>query len=353
MSRFISGRLQGLVAYKPGEQDQTRKYIKLNTNESPYPPSPGVLALLSGEGAKLNLYPDPECAALRDALAAYYGVLRENVLLGNGSDEILAFAFQAFGTEAGAAFPDVTYGFYPVYGRLYGVDCRELPLRGDLTVNVEDYLDVGHMIVLANPNAPTGISLPLPDIEAIVKSNPDQVVFIDEAYVDFGGESAVALTKRYDNLLVMHTYSKARSMAGARLGYIIGNAELIADLDKIRYSTNPYNVNRLTLAAGRQAVADDAYYRENRRRVVETRDRTAARLRAMGFTVTDSKANFLFVKPPALGGEALYRRLKARDILVRHFKTPRIVDYVRVSVGSPEEMDAFLAAVSEILEEKE
>jgi histidinol-phosphate aminotransferase len=349
MSRFLSGRFTGLTAYVPGEQYQNAQYIKLNTNESPYPPSPGVLRLLADEGRALNLYPDPECAVLRERLAQTYGVNAENVLPGNGSDELLSFAFMAFGTGAGAVFPDVSYGFYPVYAKLYGLDYREAPLREDFTVDVNDYLRDARMVVLANPNAPTGIALPLEAIETITASNPDRVVLIDEAYVDFGGESAVPLTKKYENLLVVQTYSKARSMAGARLGYAIGNAGLIGDLNKLKYSTNPYNVNRLTLAAGIRALEDDAYYRENCRRVVETREYAAERLRAMGFELTDSKTNFIFARTPKLPGGELYERLKARGILIRHFAAPRIADFVRITVGSREQMDALLGVISDIL----
>jgi histidinol-phosphate aminotransferase len=347
----MDARYASLEAYVPGEQYQNGKYIKLNTNESPYPPSPGVLALLSGEeGAGLNLYPDPEGNALRERLARFYGVERENVLAGNGSDELLSFAFMAFG-GGGAVFPDVSYGFYPVYAELYGVQYRTIPLRADFSVNIDDYKTAGKMVVLANPNAPTGISLPLPDIVEITASNPDHVVLLDEAYVDFGGASAVGQTKRYDNLLVVQTYSKFRSMAGARLGYAIGSAGLIADLDKLKYSTNPYNVNRLTLALGAAALEEDDYYRQNGGKVMEVREHTAARLREMGFTVLPSCANFLFAAAPGMPGGELYARLKERGILVRFFSAKRTSEYVRVTIGSPEQMEAFLAAVRAILQE--
>ncbi|MDO4749532.1 MAG: histidinol-phosphate transaminase [Eubacteriales bacterium] len=350
MSRFLSSRFSDLEAYTPGEQFQNMKFVKLNTNESPYPPSPGVLKLLAGgEAEKLNLYPDPEGKFLRDKLAALYGVNPENVILGNGSDELLGFAFLAFGPDGGVLFPDVSYGFYPVYARVFGVDAKAAPLCEDFSIDPADYMNAGRMVVIANPNAPTGLTLSLADIEKIVVSNPDHVVLIDEAYVDFGAESAVALTKKYENLLVVHTYSKARSMAGARLGYAIGSAELIADLNRIRYSFNPYNINRLTLAAGACAIDENDYYRDNCRRVAETREQTKKSLRELGFTVTDSKANFLLAKPPVMDGEAYYLELKRRGVLVRHFSTPRVKDWVRITVGSPEQMETLLRETRDIL----
>ena len=246
MSRFLSHRFDGLEAYVPGEQPRDRTYIKLNTNESPYPPSPEVSErLCSGEIGNLNLYPDPTGRALKEKLAALYEVGPENVFLANGSDEILNFAFMAFcDAEHGVAFPDISYGFYPVFADLYAIPASVIPLKEDFSVDYRDYLNIGKMVVIANPNAPTGMKIPLSEIEEILKSNPGQVVLIDEAYVDFGGESCIPLIKKYDNLLVSHTYSKSRSMAGARLGYAIADRELIADLEKIKYSTNPYNINR-------------------------------------------------------------------------------------------------------------
>ena len=350
MSRYLSTRLTSLEEYVPGEQPQDKKYVKLNTNESPYPPSPAVIERLNAaEAANLKLYSDPDCRGVRTRLAALYGVEKENVLVTNGSDEALNFAFMAY-TDRGALFPDISYGFYKVFAQLYGIDAKVIPLKEDFTIEPADYFDArGAMVVIANPNAPTGLTLPLTAIEQIVQKNPDSVVLIDEAYVDFGGESAIPLTKRYDNLLVVQTFSKSRSLAGARLGYAIGNASLIADLNKIRCSTNPYNVNRLTLAAGEAAIDTQPYYTENCKKIIETREKTAAALREMGFTVTDSRANFLFAKSARIGGEALYRALKERGILVRHFTSSRIADYNRITVGAPEEMQALLTAVRDIL----
>ena len=350
MSRYISSRFDTLKEYVPGEQPQDKKYIKLNTNESPYPPSPAVIERLnSAEAEKLKLYSDPDCRGVRVRLAALYGVEAENVIVTNGSDEALNFAFMAY-TDRGAVFPDISYGFYKVFAQLYGIDARQIPLKDDFTIDPAEYCHAdGAMVVIANPNAPTGLTLPLDAIEKIVQTNPDSVVVIDEAYIDFGGESAIPLTKKYDNLLVVQTFSKSRSMAGARLGYAIGNTALIADLNKLRCSTNPYNVNRLTLAAGEAAIDTQAYYDENCKKIIETREKTAAALREMGFDVTDSRANFLFAKTDRMSGGDLYRALRERGILVRHFDTPRIAEYNRITVGAPEEMEALLSAVRAIL----
>lgn len=351
MSRFLIEDYQALEAYTPGEQPTDMKYIKLNTNESPYPPSAGVLdALSSEEVAKLNLYPDPECKELKDALASLYGVARENVFLSNGSDDILNFSFMAFcGKQTPVKFPEISYGFYKVYAELYGVDYTAVPLREDFSIDICDYMGNDANVVIANPNAPTGIALSLDKIEQIVKANPDHLVLIDEAYVDFGAESAVALTAKYDNLLVVGTYSKSRSMAGARLGFAFGNRELVADLEKIKFSTNPYNINRLTLLAGKAAVLDNDYYMENCKRIVETRAFTAEALEALGFTVTDSKANFIFAKSDSVSGETLYKELKKKGILVRHFSSPGICEYNRITIGTKEQMQALVDAVADIL----
>jgi len=350
VSRFISHRFDTLKEYVPGEQPQDRKYIKLNTNESPYPPSPAVLDRLNrDETAALKLYSDPDARVLRGKLANLYGLQPENVLVTNGSDEALSFAFMAY-TDRGAVFPDISYGFYKVFAQLYCIPYRQIPLKKDFTVDPADYLNAeGAMIVIANPNAPTGLTLPLRAIEQIAESNPDSVVLIDEAYVDFGGESAVPLLKKYSNLLVVQTFSKSRSMAGARLGYALGSAELIADLNKLRCSTNPYNVNRLTLAAGEAAIDTQAYYTENCRKIIASRTKTADALREMGFTMTDSRANFLFARSDKMSGGELYRALRDRGILVRHFDAPRISDYLRITVGSPEEMHALTDALRDIL----
>ena len=352
MSRYLIDQYQSLEVYTPGEQPQDMQYVKLNTNESPYPPSPAVLEAAAQEAGRLQLYSDPVCADLRDAIAGLYGVKRENVYVSNGSDDILNFAFMAFAGKGGKAyFPDISYGFYRVYGDLYGADYTTIPLKADFTVDPSDYYDKDGMVVLANPNAPTGIALSRAEIEGIVAANPGQVVLIDEAYVDFGAQSVVDLTARYDNLLVVQTFSKSRSMAGARLGFAIANAGLIADLDRIKYSTNPYNVNRMTLAAGAAAIRDNDFYMACCRRIEATRADTVARLEALGFQVLPSSANFVFAKSDRIDGGALYRELKKRGVLVRHFEAARIRDFNRITIGTPEQMDVLIAKIKEILGE--
>lgn len=352
MSRFFSSRYENLVPYTPGEQPRDQQYVKLNTNESPFPPSPGVLAAVAEEAGKLQLYSDPDSTMLIRKLAAHYDVAQEQVIAVNGSDEILNFAFMAFADEQHPlAFADITYGFYPVFAALNHIPYSVIPLWRDFTLDVNDYIGLKHTIVIANPNAPTGLALTRDEIERIVASNPDSVVIIDEAYVDFGAESAVPLVKKYRNLLVTQTFSKSRSMAGARLGYGIGDAELIRDLNTIRYSTNPYNVNRMSCMAGVAALEEQAYYDANCRTIQENRAYTTEALRGLGFEVLDSSANFIFARTDAISGGGYYRALKARGVLVRHFEKPRISDFVRITIGTREQMDTLLARTKDILKE--
>ena len=349
MSKFLSDRLQSLEAYVPGEQPVGAEYIKLNTNESPYPPAPGVAAVMTdNQIRKLNLYPNPDGTKIIKKIAEFYNVGPENVIIGNGSDELLAFAFLAF-FEKGVVFPDITYGIYPVYADLYSVPYQQISLKEDLSININDYIAVGKNVVLANPNAVTGIALGFDDIEAIIRSNPDHVVLIDEAYINFGGESVIPLTRKYENLLVIHTYSKARSMAGARLAYAIAPAPITDDLKKIKYSFNPYNVNRLTQLMGETALSEEAYYNARQQEIVKTRDYTTKQLQELGFELTDSSANFLLAKNPNIDGAELYMKLKQMGILVRHWKNPRISDYIRITIGTDEQMDALIAAIAQIL----
>ena len=349
MSRFLSRKLAGLEAYVPGEQPKDKRYIKLNTNESPYPPPKNVVeAIGKAEIEDLRLYSDPECTALKAAIAEQYGVNTKNVFISNGSDEVLNFAFMAYG-DKGAVFPDITYGFYSVFADLYGINAEVIPLRDDFTVDINAYCEKNSLVVIANPNAPTGIALELFEIEKIVSSNPDGIVIIDEAYVDFGAESAIKLTEKYSNLLVVQTYSKSRSMAGARLGFAFASEQIIEDLEKIKYSTNPYNINRITQIAGAAALNNQAYFDENCHKIAETREYVKAELKQLGFTVTDSKANFLFAKSDKIGGKELYLSLKERGILIRHFENERIKDFNRITVGSREEMEIFLKNVGEIM----
>ncbi len=350
MSRFLSEKYRNLAPYTPGEQPRERKYIKLNTNESPYPPSAGVLAAVSAEAEKLALYCDPECTALRTALADRYDTTADRVFVSNGSDESLYFAFLAFGS-GGVAYPETSYGFYPVFADLCGIAAREIPLCDDFSIRKEDYFGARAMVVIANPNAPTGRALSRTEVEAIVRANPDNVVLIDEAYVDFGAESCLSMTEQYDNLLVVGTFSKSRSMAGARLGFAVGARPLIEDLERIKYATNPYNVNRMTQAAGTAALAEDAYYMENCKRIIETREYVSEELARMGFTVIPSKANFVFAKCPDIGGEDLYRAWRERGILVRHFKKANISDFNRITIGTRADMETLLSATADILKE--
>jgi histidinol-phosphate aminotransferase len=351
MSRFLNDRFKSLVPYVPGEQPQDMQYIKLNTNESPYPPSPKVRACMTDDEMSCQrLYPDPLAARLREKAAAVYGVKKENIFLANGSDEALAFAFLAFCGEARpAAFPDITYGFYPVYCELFGVPYETIPLRDDFTVNIDDYCGIGKNVILANPNAPTGLAVPVSDIERILRSNPDNLVLVDEAYIDFGGDSVVGLIGKYDNLLVVHTCSKSWALAGARLGFVFGQEALIEDIEKMRYSFNSYNVTRQTQRVGEAALDDEPYYKDMRAKIVRTRENATAALKALGFQLTDSKSNFLFARYPGMSGEALYLKLKSMGILVRHFDKPRISDYLRITVGTDEQMDKLIKALKTIL----
>lgn len=353
MSKFLNDNLKGLEAYTPGEQPRDKKYIKLNTNESPYPPSPEVVAAVNAEEVRdLRLYSDPLCKTLKEKLAARYGVSSENVFVSNGSDESLNFYFMAFcSKENPVVFPEISYGFYKVFAELYGISYETIPLKEDFSINAEDYIGINKNIVIANPNAPTGLTLSLSEIERIVASNPENIVLIDEAYIDFGGESAVTLTKKYDNLLVVQTFSKSRSLAGARLGFAIGNAEIIADLEKIKYSTNPYNINRLTLVAGAAAIDSDNYFADNCKRIMKTREYTEKELTKLGFTCIPSCTNFIFAKSDKISGQTLYEKLKDKGVLVRHFSTPKICDFNRITIGTQFEMETFIEKVKECLNE--
>lgn len=348
MSRFLSARLQAMEAYVPGEQPDTRNLIKLNTNESPFPPAPGVCDAAREAAGSLQLYNDLKAGKLVRALAETYGLNTDEIAVSNGSDEILAFAFQAFGSN-GLIFPDITYGFYPVWADLYGLDQKIVPLTGDFSVDIRDYLSNDRCVVLANPNAPTGKALRLSELKTIVEANPDQVVIVDEAYVDFGAESALALVPRYENVLVVRTFSKSRQMAGARLGFAMGSRALIDDLNRVRFSFHPYNVNSMTQAAGAAALAQPEYFERCRKEIMETRAYTEKQLKALGFRVLESKANFVFASPPGLSGAEYQKKLRERNILIRRFDLPRIRDFLRITIGSMAQMEALIAATKEIL----
>ena len=353
MSRFLSRHGAMLEPYVPGEQPVERRYIKLNTNECPYPPAPGIARLLAEQKAQeFSLYPDPEAKALRKAIAERYGLQRDEVFVGNGSDEVLAFIHMAFFDPGDPVyFPDPSYGFYGVYAKLFNLNPYPIPLAEDFTLTVEDYLGVDGHILIANPNAPTGLALRREQVERIVQSNPDCLVIIDEAYVDFAGEgvTSLPLLDRYDNLMIVGTFSKSRSLAGLRLGYAFSRREHIAALERIKYSFHPYNVNRFTQQAAAIAVQDESHLRRVVGKITATRERCYRRLQELGCKVLPSSTNFLFVSHPVLKGREFYEKLRGKGILVRCFDHPRTVDYIRVSIGTDEDMDAFLGAVEETL----
>ncbi len=350
MSEYLAKDLLTLAPYVPGEQPKDGAFVKLNTNENPYFPSRYAVSLITDKAIDdLRLYSDPTCAALRGAIAAHYGVGEKNVAVGNGSDEILAFAFRAF-AENGVCFPDVTYGFYKVFAALFGAAAEIVPLREDFTVDAAQYADKKKLVVIANPNAQTGIYLPLSAVETLAESNRGSVVLVDEAYVDFGGESAVKLIGKYDNLLIVQTFSKSRSLAGARVGFALADEKLIADLERVKYSFNPYNVNRLSAILAKAAMEDVSYFADSTEKIVRTRESFAAELKKLGFSAIPSSANFIMAKHEKIGGAALYEKLKTRGILVRHFGEERIRDYVRVSIGTPENMRVFCEAAKEIID---
>ena len=348
MSNFLDSKYSSLVPYTPGEQPKDMQYIKLNTNESPFAPSKKAQEMAAKAAKKLQLYSDPECRDLVKTAAEYFGVEADEIIFTNGSDEVLNFAFMAF-CEQGAIFPNITYGFYSVFAELNGVKYNEIPLMDDFSVNVSDYIGVNKAVFLANPNAPTGIALSVEDIEKIVKSNPNNVVIIDEAYVDFGAKSVVPLIKKYDNLLVTQTFSKSRSLAGGRLGFGIASKQLISDLNTIKYSTNPYNVNSLTAAAGIGSLLDDNYIKENCNKIIENREYLVSELKKLDFTMTDSLANFIFAKHSTVSGKDIYLKLKEKGVLVRHFDKERLKDYTRITIGSREQLDVLIEKLKEIL----
>ncbi len=350
MSRYIDSAYSALKEYVPGEQPKDKKYIKLNTNESPYPPSPSVIkAISSEEVSDLRLYSDPESSALKKAIAEVYGVDSKNIFVSNGSDDILNFAFMLYGKISGAVYPEISYGFYKVFCDLYGIEKTEVPLEEDFTIDKAKFMNTGKLTVIANPNAPTGIEMNSSDIEEIIASNKNSIVLIDEAYIDFGGTSCYKLTEKYDNLIVCRTFSKSYSLAGARLGYCFANEELIKDLEKIKYSTNPYNINRLTQKAGAAAMKENDYYVAGCKKIADTREYTAEELTKIGFEVLPSKANFIFAKHEKVSGMDIYTLLRQKGILVRHFTDEKIKDFNRITIGSREEMAALVEALKEIV----
>ena len=367
MNGYWNERTKNLSPYVPGEQPKDRKFIKLNTNENPYPPSPKVIkAIKNAANENLRLYPDPECTQLREAIAKRYGVKTEQVFAGNGSDEILAFAFGAFFENSGSSccsnalpilFPDITYSFYPVYASLWNIPYQIIPLKENFSINIDEYKINSGGVILPNPNAPTSIALPLDEILSIAENLEKQqkVLIVDEAYIAFPGgmdyceKTVIPYIEKYPNLLAVHTLSKSASLAGLRAGFAVGSEKLIEGLCRIRDSFNSYTLDRLALTGAAAAIMDEEYYAKINNKVVNTRERIAKSLQDIGFTVLPSSANFLFIKPPQISGEQLFTSLREKGILVRHFKKDRISDYLRVSIGTDSEMDKFLTACKEII----
>src|SRR5580693_10611059 len=348
MSRFWSSLTHELRPYVPGEQPRMVELVKLNTNESPLGPSPRVLEAIRGEvNDTLRLYPDPQATALRAALATYHQVRPEQVFVGNGSDEVLAHAFAALlKHDAPLLFPDITYSFYPVYCRLFGIAFEVVPLDAAMQIRVADYRRPAGALVLPNPNAPTGVALSRAEIATLVEQHPDAPVVIDEAYVDFGAETAIPLISTYPNLLVVQTMSKSRALAGLRVGYAIGDAGLIEALIRVKNSFNSYPLGRPAQAGAIAALEDEEHFQRNRSMVMEERDRMTRELSRLGFEVLPSKANFVFARHPAHGGGELAAALREQRVLVRHFDKPRIANYVRITVGANTETDRLLAALT-------
>ncbi len=349
---FLNVRYSNLVPYTPGEQINDKTYIKLNTNESPFEPSPKAMKYAAEEIVKSRLYPDPECVSLTERIADYYNVKKEQVIVTNGSDEVLYFIFAGFFIgEKTLLFPNITYGFYRVYADFCGVHYREVPLKQDFTIDISDYTKGNVNVIIANPNAPTGIQLAISDVEKILQADQDSLVVIDEAYVDFGGTSGMELVDQYDNLIVVQTFSKSRQLAGARVGFAVSNEAIIRDLKKIKYSFNPYNVNRISAAMARGAMEDTAYFNETIQKTIDARESFTEFLRQNDFYVLDSSANFVFARHRSVKGKALYTTLKERGFLVRHFDTEILTDFVRISVGKREDMILLANEIEKIVKE--
>ena len=355
MSRFLNSFHKNLLPYTPGEQPVDMQYVKLNTNESPFPPSEKVIkAINEAEISKLNLYSDPECTALVKRFAELYNVKSEQILFGNGSDEILQYCFYSFcGEDKKAVFADITYGFYSVFVDLFHIPTDVIPLNDDFTLPLEKFKNAGGTVFIANPNAPTGLALTKDEIISVLESNKDDVVVIDEAYVDFGAESVVDLIDTYKNLIVVQTFSKARSYAGGRLGMCFADKDLINDMKMIKYSLNPYNIDRLSMVAGIAAADDDVYYKNNAKTIIENRTWLTNELEKLGFSVLQSKANFIFAQHPTFDGKKLYLKLKNNGVLVRHFDKERICNFNRITIGTKEQLIVLVDTIKAIFNEQE
>jgi len=357
MSKFWSSRTHELDPYTPGEQPQDLQYIKLNTNENPYPPSPkAITAMREACGEAMRLYSDPNAKVLKQSIADFYGVELKQVFVGNSSDEVLAHAFAGLlKHDKPLLYPDISYGFYPVYCKKFGVQANRIPLAEDFSINVSDYTheEESGAIIFPNPNAPTGIALSLEDIETILIANPSAPVLIDEAYVDFGAKTAISLINQYPNLLVVQTFSKARSLAGLRVGFAVGHVDLIEALERVKNSFNAYPLDRAAIAGGAAAMADKTYFEESCNKIIATRERTQLRLSDLGFESLTSKANFIFAKPDQSkinkSAKTLYLELKDKGVLVRFFDKPRINDFLRITIGTDDEMDMFLEILESII----
>lgn len=352
MSKFLSDKAKSIEPYTPGEQPKDKNYIKLNTNESPYPPSPNVKkALIDSNFDDLRLYPDPNVSDLKKEIAELYNVNTNNIFVGNGSDEILAFSFMAFFNKGDKVYyPNITYSFYSVYSSLFDLNEVKIPLKDDFSIDINDYKNLDAGIFIANPNAPTGLLLTFSQIEEIIINNRNNIVIVDEAYIDFSEtESAYKLVNKYDNLLVIQTFSKSRALAGIRLGFAIGNENLIQGLKNIKYSFNSYTINRLSIIAGIEAIKDKDYFKDTVNKVINTREKTKIKLKELGFNVLDSKSNFIFISHKNVFAEDIYMKLRENGILVRYFKTDIINNYIRVTIGTDKEMDIFVEKIKYII----
>ena len=357
MSKFWNDKIKEIEPYVPGEQPKDKKYIKLNTNENPYSPSKKVIEKIKSMNLKdLKLYPDPDVSELRKVIAKYFSqkiderITKEQIFVGNGSDEVLALIFMTFFNKGDKVYyPDITYSFYPVYADLFDLKEVRIPLNENFEIEIDKYFGVDGHIIITNPNAPTSIALKLEEIEEIVKKNPNQLVVVDEAYVDFGAESAVKLVNKYDNVLVVQTFSKSRSFAGMRLGYAIGSGNIIEGLNRLKFSFNSYTIDRISIEAGIESFKDDDYFVKINAKIIETREKTVKKLKELEFKVLNSSANFIFISHNKVFAGDLYKQLKDNGILVRYFAKDRIDNYLRVTIGTDEEMKIFIEKLEKLL----
>lgn len=349
MSKYLSEIAKQVEPYVPGEQPKDKKYIKLNTNENPYPPSPNIVSAINKSIKDLNLYPEPTTDKLREALADYYLLDKDQIFVGNGSDEVLAFSFMAFFNPGETIlFPDISYSFYPVYAGVFKINYDLVEVEEDFSLSADSFSKENQGIIFPNPNAPTSCYMNLENVEKILKTNTERVVIVDEAYIDFGGESAISLIDKYPNLLVTQTLSKSRSLAGLRVGFAFGSKELIDGLNRIKNSINSYTVDSLAMAGALESIKDIDYFKENTEKIINTRERVSVELKKIGFKVVDSSANFVFVTHKNFDAEDLFNKLKDNGILVRYFKKPKIDSYLRISIGTDEEMDKLINTLGEI-----